>query len=248
MAVTKNPITHEDWKVILEQVKAYIDHEVTAANGDITAVAGKVNTLIGGDADKSVRAISAEEVAKIVAGANESYDTLKEIADWIMSDTTGAAKMANDIASALSQIGEKASEGKEATGIYKLIADEASRADAAEKANKKAIEDEVTRATGVEEGLDERLQAVEAKFEGEGSVESLIATAKQEAIDAAAEDATGKVNGLKDTAVSSEKEDGGVKVTLGGTVGAPTVNVEVTVATEAQVNVLKNIFAIPSAE
>ena len=33
----------------------------------------------------------------IVAGADKSYDTLKEIADWILSDTTGAAKMANDI-------------------------------------------------------------------------------------------------------------------------------------------------------
>lgn len=180
-----------------------------------------------------------------MAGANESYDTLKEIADWIMSDTTGAAKMATDIASALSQIG---SNGDTKTGLYKLIADEAARADLAEKANKKAIEDEVKRAGDAEDALDERLQAVEAKFEGEGSVESLIATAKQEAIEAAATDATGKVNGLKDTTVSSEKEDGGVKVTLGGTVGAPTVNVEVTVATEAQVNVLKNIFAIPSAE
>lgn len=32
-----------------------------------------------------------------MAGADKSYDTLKEIADWILSDTTGAAKMANDI-------------------------------------------------------------------------------------------------------------------------------------------------------
>lgn len=44
-----------------------------------------------------MRTISSEEVAKIVAGADKSYDTLKEIADWILSDTTGAAKMANDI-------------------------------------------------------------------------------------------------------------------------------------------------------
>ena len=56
-----------------------------------------VNTMIGNDTGKSIRAISAEEVAKIVAGADENYNTLKEIADWIMSDTTGAAKMANDI-------------------------------------------------------------------------------------------------------------------------------------------------------
>lgn len=50
-----------------------------------------------------VRTISAEEVSKIVASADTSYDTLKEIADWIINDTTGAAAMANDI-SALKKI------------------------------------------------------------------------------------------------------------------------------------------------
>lgn len=40
----------------------------------------------------------ANEVAKIVAGADKDFDTLKEIADWILNDTTGAASMANDIA------------------------------------------------------------------------------------------------------------------------------------------------------
>lgn len=67
---------------------------------DGKAEAAAVATLIGneaGDDTKSVRAISAEEVAKIVAGADQNYDTLKEIADWIMNDTTGAAKMASDI-------------------------------------------------------------------------------------------------------------------------------------------------------
>lgn len=82
--------------------------EVSAADLS-TALAATINnkaeqtaidTLVGnvsGDNAKSVRTISAEEVAKIVAGADQSYDTLKEIADWIMSDTTGAAKMATDI-------------------------------------------------------------------------------------------------------------------------------------------------------
>ena len=45
----------------------------------------------------SIRQISAEEVAKIVNSADTKYDTLKEISDWILSDTTGAASMANDI-------------------------------------------------------------------------------------------------------------------------------------------------------
>lgn len=71
-----------------------------ADSSDLTTLSGKVTTLIGnvsGDDAKSVRAISAEEVAKVVAGAPTSFDTLKEIADWIQNDTTGAAKMANDI-------------------------------------------------------------------------------------------------------------------------------------------------------
>lgn len=71
-----------------------------AEQDDLNTLQTAVETLIGsvsGDDAKSVRTISAEEVAKIVAGADQSFDTLKEIADWIMSDTTGAAKMANDI-------------------------------------------------------------------------------------------------------------------------------------------------------
>ena len=47
--------------------------------------------------DKNTEGSVAYQVAQIVAGADASYDTLKEIADWIMSDQTGAAKMANDI-------------------------------------------------------------------------------------------------------------------------------------------------------
>ena len=48
--------------------------------------------------ERSIRQISAEEVAKIVNSADTKYDTLKEISDWILNDTTGAASMANDIA------------------------------------------------------------------------------------------------------------------------------------------------------
>lgn len=62
-------------------------------SSDLDELDGKVKTLVGEDANKSVRSISAEEVAKIVAGADESYDTLKEIADWISNHGTNAAEM-----------------------------------------------------------------------------------------------------------------------------------------------------------
>lgn len=104
-------------KVALQAAKTYIDGQIDGlgtmagksevAYDDLAAalktlIDGKaaqatVDTLVGTDTGKSVRTISSEEVAKIVAGADKSYDTLKEIADWILSDTTGAAKMANDI-------------------------------------------------------------------------------------------------------------------------------------------------------
>lgn len=89
----KGEIVYADLAAALQAV---IDGK--AAQSDLTAVSGKVDTLVGSDTGKSVRTVSAEEVAKVVAGASTSFDTLKEIADWIENDTTGAAKMANDIA------------------------------------------------------------------------------------------------------------------------------------------------------
>ena len=44
------------------------------------------------------------EIAKVVANADADFDTLKEIADWIKNDTSGAAKMAADIDEIKSQV------------------------------------------------------------------------------------------------------------------------------------------------
>ena len=52
--------------------------------------------------------LSGVEVAAVVAGADASFDTLKEIADWIANDATGAAGMANDIAALEGLVGDVA--------------------------------------------------------------------------------------------------------------------------------------------
>ena len=122
-SVGGEPNVQSDWNVVDENSDAFIKNKPdlniyatqTALNeaqiainnsiqeeieglAEVYAPKAAFETLVGEDADKSVRKIAEEEVAKVVAGADESFDTLKEIADWIANDTTGAASMADDIA------------------------------------------------------------------------------------------------------------------------------------------------------
>ena len=85
--------------------KTYADGLNTTMDGRVTTLETTVGNAESGlvkdvavlKGDKSVEGSVQFQIAQIVAGADANYDTLKEIADWIMSDQTGAAKMANDI-------------------------------------------------------------------------------------------------------------------------------------------------------
>ena len=86
---------------------------VDSLNSTVTELVGKIDTLNGnasttGSVANTATSIAAAEVAKIVANANASYDTLKEIADWILNDTTGSTNMANDIAALKGLVGDTA--------------------------------------------------------------------------------------------------------------------------------------------
>ena len=61
----------------------------------VQAIDAKVTTLVGSDANKSVRTIANEELAAqlIPAGAKESLDTLQEIAAWIQNHPDDASAM-----------------------------------------------------------------------------------------------------------------------------------------------------------
>jgi hypothetical protein len=91
--------------------------EIARAKAAEEANASAIGAIVGEDAGKTIRAIAAEETAAIVAGADAKYDTLKEIADFIMSDETGAAKMATDIAALQTAVGDAES------GLIKAVAD-----------------------------------------------------------------------------------------------------------------------------
>ena len=66
-----------------------------AAASDVSTLTTKVNTLIGSDTSKSVRAIAAEELAAklIPKSAQESLDTLQEIAAWIQAHPAEASAL-----------------------------------------------------------------------------------------------------------------------------------------------------------
>lgn len=70
-------------------------YDDTQVKADLTAVTGKVTTLVGADANKSVRTIANEELAAqlIPEDANESLNTLSEIAAWIQAHPDDAAAM-----------------------------------------------------------------------------------------------------------------------------------------------------------
>ena len=72
---------------------------------NISELENKVNVLIEADNNKSVRTIAAEEVAKIVTGADESYDTLKEISDWIKAHPEDVAEINSEITTIKELIG-----------------------------------------------------------------------------------------------------------------------------------------------
>lgn len=95
----------------------YDDTELRSLiNTNVTNIQTNTNaiTLLNGNAEtvgsvaNTAAAAAVAEVAKVVAGADVSFDTLKEIADWIVNDTTGAAGMANDIAALEGLVGDTA--------------------------------------------------------------------------------------------------------------------------------------------
>lgn len=125
-------------------VKDYVDNLVTGGIGVLGALAKKdevtetelgedlkkkindaaaqASTLVGEDASKSARAIAAEEVAKIVNGADSSFDTLKEIADWISGHKTDAASMNSAILALEAIVKGIGGEGEPATVVAYVTA------------------------------------------------------------------------------------------------------------------------------
>ena len=192
-----------------------VEGKVTTLEGEMDTVEGKVASLesnsatktelkatddiakanqaaievLNGTGEGSVSAQVAAGVASIVASAPEDFDTLKEVADWIANDKTGAAALQAAVADHetrlaaaeldidglqedVEEISGKVSAnegaiatnveeiGKNAAAIAKNAEDIAKNAESIGE-NADAIAAEKERAEGVEGGLNTRLLAVE---------------------------------------------------------------------------------------
>ena len=113
------------------ELRGLISANTAAHEANATAIATLNSTAeTVGSVANTATTVAATKVAEIVAGADASFDTLKEIADWILNDTTGAAHMANSIANLQTLVGDKAvaeqiAEAISAEGLdkYALAAD-----------------------------------------------------------------------------------------------------------------------------
>lgn len=166
----------------------------TELEDTIGTISGKVNTLIGTDADKSVRTIANEELAAqlIPENADESLNTLQEIAAWIQDHPDDASAMNQAITALQNKVGTIPTEGVTATNIVGYI--------------QELVNAEESRATGAEDALGARLTTLESNVGTGGTVENKIATAKQEAIDAAATDASNKDTALETKITAAYKK------------------------------------------
>ena len=76
---------------------------------DITTIRTMLNTVIGTDTGKSMRAVAALVVAEIVGDASDSFDTLEEIAAWIEAHPNDVAAMVKRITDLETAMGGKVS-------------------------------------------------------------------------------------------------------------------------------------------
>ena len=178
----------------------------TALEAADTAQVGRIKTL----EDQIVDLSGAMHFKGIVDNVPEDVSAYKEGDVIIVGDKeyvfngTSFAEFGDVSAQAQAITGLTSRMDAAETDIDTLQTDlDAAEAALAKKAEQSALTAEITARTDADTALDARLDAVEGKLgDGEGSVSNQIATAKQQAIDAAAADATTKANKALDDAKS----------------------------------------------
>lgn len=147
---------------------------------------------VEGSVANVAKAAAVAEVAAVVAGADASFDTLKEIADWIANDTTGAAAMANDIAALEALVGD--------TAIATQIANAIKAALQVEGVDKYALASDLTTLAGRVKALEDAGHVTQA------AIDKGVKEAKDYADSLAANyDAAGTAEAKANAALTSAK-------------------------------------------
>lgn len=215
-----------------EKAQGDVDTLKTTVGADDTAGLRKrikanetaISTLQGTDTNKSARVIAAEEVAKIVDGAPESFDTLKELSDWISTHGNDATAMNSAITKLQSIVAGIGGEGEKATVVAYVtdaidalkIGDYAKAADLTSLAARvKTLED--SPAAGI---TAEKIAAWDAKQDAGNYVDQTAYDTKISALEAADSDNTKAIAAVKTTADAAvpknaaAKSGTGIKVTV----------------------------------
>lgn len=118
-------VATESLDAAIVDIIAYIKQNRAAIDANISTVNGKVTTLIGSDAAKSVRTIANEELAAqlIPANAKEALDTLQEIAAWIQGHPDDASAMNTAITNLQNLVGTLPQETEETTVVAWVTAE-----------------------------------------------------------------------------------------------------------------------------
>lgn len=173
-------------------------NKINAANADQTAaLEAEVARAKAAEAQALTDAKAYTDGVKeaiLGEGISETFDTLVEIQQWIEGDGVNATELASEVAALSSAITteKERAEGAEAD-LSAAIDAEKTRAEGKEGELNTAIGAEKTRAEAAESALSGRIDALEGNAGGYATVAE-VATAKQEAIDAAAADATTKAD------------------------------------------------------
>ena len=101
-----NPVQNKILTTELNSIKSQVSANKTAIGENTTKIstnetAIKANetaiSLLNGEGEGSVKKAVSDGIAEVIAGAPESFDTLKELSDWISSHETSAAAMNSEI-------------------------------------------------------------------------------------------------------------------------------------------------------
>lgn len=181
------------WDAAEQNAKDYADGLNDSLLANLETVSGKVDVLVGEDADKSVRAIAAEELAKqlIPESAKESLDTLAEISAWIQNHPDDASA----INEAIEALQTKVDTGDKTVSAYVTEAIEAlSIGDYAKAADLTELADRVTAA----EGIIAILESIEAEKNVINSVDETYFEIDSDRKLTLKDLVVGKITGLQD--------------------------------------------------